>query len=124
MGTFEAAIQDATGESFEFLAVNSRTPPESLRAKTVDFGMSRPAEHVVSNPLTDAKPIIGRRRPDYDLSRVNDIEKIPPSQNIAHQNNVSMNQLAIEDRASDYVGAMYRHPDYPQFDPFIGDWDF
>ncbi|MFY0680333.1 MAG: PhnD/SsuA/transferrin family substrate-binding protein [Thalassovita sp.] len=68
-GPFKDALETATGETFEFYAVNSRTAAaEALRAKTVDFVVSGPAEYVVINKLTQAVPMIGLGRPDYHCS--------------------------------------------------------
>lgn len=65
-GPFKEALEAATGESFEFFAVNSRTAAaEALRAETVDFVVSGPAEYVVINKLTNATPLVGLGRPDY-----------------------------------------------------------
>jgi phosphonate transport system substrate-binding protein len=65
-GPFKEALEAATGESFEFFAVNSRTAAaEALRGETVDFVVSGPAEYVVINKLTNATPLIGLGRPDY-----------------------------------------------------------
>lgn len=65
-GPFKDALETATGETFEFFAVNSRTAAaEALRGKTVDFVVTGPAEYVVINKLTDATPLIGLGRPDY-----------------------------------------------------------
>lgn len=65
-GPFRMALEAATGDTFEFFPVNSRTAAaEALRAKSVDLVISGPAEYVVINKLTDAKPIIGLGRPDY-----------------------------------------------------------
>ncbi|MEN0088492.1 MAG: PhnD/SsuA/transferrin family substrate-binding protein [Pseudomonadota bacterium] len=65
-GPFKDAMEAATGDTFEFFAVNSRTAAaEALRGETVDFVVSGPAEYVVINKLTDATPIIGLGRPDY-----------------------------------------------------------
>lgn len=65
-GPFKAALESATGETFEFFPVNSRTAAaEALRGKTVDFVVSGPAEYVVINKLTKATPLIGLGRPDY-----------------------------------------------------------
>lgn len=65
-GPFKDALETATGETFEFFAVNSRTAAaEALRAETVDFVVSGPAEYVVINKLTEARPLIGLGRPDY-----------------------------------------------------------
>ena len=65
-GPFKEALEAATGETFEFYAVNSRTAAaEALRGETVDFVVSGPAEYVVINKLTDAAPLIGLGRPDY-----------------------------------------------------------
>lgn len=65
-GPFKAALEKASGLEFEFFAVNSRTAAaEALRAKRVDFVVTGPAEYVVINKLTDARPLIGFGRPDY-----------------------------------------------------------
>ena len=65
-GPFKEALETATGETFEFFAVNSRTAAaEALRGETVDFVVSGPAEYVVINKLTNATPLIGLGRPDY-----------------------------------------------------------
>ena len=65
-GPFKEALEAATGETFEFFPVNSRTAAaEALRGETVDFVVSGPAEYVVINKLTDATPIVGLGRPDY-----------------------------------------------------------
>jgi phosphonate transport system substrate-binding protein len=65
-GPFKEALETATGETFEFFAVNSRTAAaEALRGETVDFVVSGPAEYVVINKLTDATALIGLGRPDY-----------------------------------------------------------
>lgn len=70
-GPFKEALETATGETFEFYAVNSRTAAaEALRAKTVDFVVSGPAEYVVINKLTQATPLIGLGRPDYHCAIV------------------------------------------------------
>jgi phosphonate transport system substrate-binding protein len=70
-GPFKAALEEATGETFEFFPVNSRTAAaEALRAETVDFVISGPAEYVVINKLTDAAPLIGLGRPDYHCAIV------------------------------------------------------
>ena len=70
-GPFKEALETATGQTFEFFAVNSRTAAaEALRAETVDFVVSGPAEYVVINALTDATPIIGLGRPDYHCAIV------------------------------------------------------
>ncbi|MEO1681298.1 MAG: PhnD/SsuA/transferrin family substrate-binding protein [Pseudomonadota bacterium] len=65
-GPFKEALETATGETFEFFPVNSRTAAaEALRGETVDFVVSGPAEYVVINKLTDAVPLVGLGRPDY-----------------------------------------------------------
>lgn len=65
-GPFKAELEKATGDTFEFFPVNSRTAAaEALRAKRVDFVVSGPAEYVVINKLTQATPLIGLGRPDY-----------------------------------------------------------
>lgn len=70
-GEFKAALEEATGETFEFFAVNSRTAAaEALRGETVDFVISGPAEYVVINKLTNAAPLIGLGRPDYHCAIV------------------------------------------------------
>ncbi len=70
-GPFKDALEAATGDSFEFFAVNSRTAAaEALRGKTVDFVVSGPAEYVVINKLTNATPIVGLGRPDYHCAIV------------------------------------------------------
>lgn len=70
-GPFKDAMEAATGDSFEFFAVNSRTAAaEALRGKTVDFVVSGPAEYVVINKLTDATALIGLGRPDYHCAIV------------------------------------------------------
>lgn len=70
-GPFKEALEAATGETFEFFAVNSRTAAaEALRGETVDFVVSGPAEYVVINKLTNATPIIGLGRPDYHCAIV------------------------------------------------------
>ena len=70
-GPFKEALETATGETFEFFAVNSRTAAaEALRGETVDFVVSGPAEYVVINKLTEATPIIGLGRPDYHCAIV------------------------------------------------------
>ena len=70
-GPFKEALEAATGDSFEFFAVNSRTAAaEALRGETVDFVVSGPAEYVVINKLTNATPIVGLGRPDYHCAIV------------------------------------------------------
>ena len=70
-GPFKEALEAATGETFEFLPVNSRTAAaEALRGETVDFVISGPAEYVVINKLTNATPLIGLGRPDYHCAIV------------------------------------------------------
>jgi phosphonate transport system substrate-binding protein len=65
-GPFKEALDAATGDTFEFVPVNSRTAAaEALRGETVDFVISGPAEYVVINKLTEARPLIGLGRPDY-----------------------------------------------------------
>ncbi|MEL6913037.1 MAG: PhnD/SsuA/transferrin family substrate-binding protein [Pseudomonadota bacterium] len=70
-GPFKDALEAATGDTFEFFAVNSRTAAaEALRGETVDFVVSGPAEYVVINKLTNATPIVGLGRPDYHCAIV------------------------------------------------------
>lgn len=65
-GPFKAALEKATGHSFAFFPVASRTAAaEALRAKRVDFVITGPAEYVVINKMTNAKPLVGLSRPDY-----------------------------------------------------------
>ena len=65
-------METATGETFEFFAVNSRTAAaEALRGETVDFVVSGPAEYVVINKLTRRHAdLIGLGRPDYHCAIV------------------------------------------------------
>jgi len=70
-GPFKEALEAATGDTFEFFPVNSRTAAaEALRGETVDFVISGPAEYVVINTLTNATPLIGLGRPDYHCTIV------------------------------------------------------
>ncbi len=70
-GPFKEALETATGDTFEFFPVNSRTAAaESLRGENVDFVVSGPAEYVVINKLTEATPLIGLGRPDYHCTIV------------------------------------------------------
>lgn len=65
-GPFKAAVEQATGMKFTFFAVNSRTAAaEALKAKHLDFVVTGPAEYIVINKMTSAKPLIGISRPDY-----------------------------------------------------------
>lgn len=65
-GPFKAELEKATGETFDFFPVSSRTAAaEALRGETVDFVVTGPAEYIVINTLTKATPIIGFGRPDY-----------------------------------------------------------
>mgnify|MGYP000368171790 CR=1 FL=1 len=65
-GPFKAALEAATGESFEFFPVSSRTAAaEALRAERVDFVITGPAEYVVINKMTNATTVVGLSRPDY-----------------------------------------------------------
>lgn len=70
-GPFKSSLEEATGDTFEFFPVNSRTAAaEALRGQTVDFVVSGPAEYVVINKLTNATPLIGLGRPDYHCTIV------------------------------------------------------
>jgi phosphonate transport system substrate-binding protein len=65
-GPFKAALEAATGETFDFFPVSSRTAAaEALRGETVDFVITGPAEYIVINTLSKATPLIGFGRPDY-----------------------------------------------------------
>jgi len=65
-GPFKAALEAATGETFEFFPVSSRTASaEALRGETIDFVITGPAEYIIINTLTKATPLIGFGRPDY-----------------------------------------------------------
>jgi phosphonate transport system substrate-binding protein len=65
-GPFKAALEKASGVRFDFFPVNNRTAAaESLRAKRVDFVITGPAEYVVINKMTSARPVVGLGRPDY-----------------------------------------------------------
>jgi phosphonate transport system substrate-binding protein len=47
-GPFKVALEAATGETFEFFPVASRTASaEALRGETVDFVITGPAEYIV-----------------------------------------------------------------------------
>jgi phosphonate transport system substrate-binding protein len=70
-GPFKAALEAASGQTFEFFPVNNRTAAaEALRAKRVDFVITGPAEYVVINKLTDATTVVGLSRPDYHCAIV------------------------------------------------------
>jgi len=70
-GPFKTALESASGETFEFFPVNSRTAAaEALRANRVDFVVSGPAEYVVINKMTNATPLIGLGRPGYHCAIV------------------------------------------------------
>ncbi len=70
-GPFKAAIESATGETFEFFPVTSRTAAaEALRGQSVDFVITGPAEYIVINTLTDSAPLVGLGRPDYHCAIV------------------------------------------------------
>jgi phosphonate transport system substrate-binding protein len=65
-GPFKAALEAASGETFNFFPVSSRTAAaEALRGETVDFVVTGPAEYIVINTLTKATPLVGFGRPDY-----------------------------------------------------------
>jgi phosphonate transport system substrate-binding protein len=65
-GPFKEQIEKASGISFEFFPVNSRTAAaEALKAKRVDVVISGPAEYVVINKVTSAEAVIALSRPDY-----------------------------------------------------------
>lgn len=65
-GPFKTALEAATGETFNFFPVSSRTASaEALRGETVDFVITGPAEYIIINTLTSATPLIGFGRPDY-----------------------------------------------------------
>lgn len=70
-GLFKAALAAASGETFEFFPVSSRTAAaEALRGKTVDFVITGPAEYIVIKTLADATPLVGFGRPDYHCAIV------------------------------------------------------
>lgn len=63
---FRNLLTEQTGYDVEFAPVTSRTAAvELLKSEKVDFVLTGPAEYVVMNKLTDAKPILGFSRPDY-----------------------------------------------------------
>ena len=65
-GPFKAALEAATGETFNFFPVSSRSASaEALRGESVDFVITGPAEYIIINTLTKATPLIGFGRPDY-----------------------------------------------------------
>jgi len=135
-GPFKDALETATGETFEFFAVNSRTAAaEALRGETVDFVVSGPAEYVVINKLTDATPLIGLGRPDYHcaiitradtnmlcpmqvladhgVDPVNDIEKLHTSRNIAHEALKNGDVDAIGSNAGSWLNVRNAETDLP-----------
>jgi len=70
-GAFKGVLEAATGETFEFFPVASRTAAaEALRGETVDFVISGPAEYIVINTMTKAAPLVGFGRPDYHCAIV------------------------------------------------------
>ncbi|MBK1698520.1 PhnD/SsuA/transferrin family substrate-binding protein [Rhodovibrio salinarum] len=63
---FSSLLKEKTGYEVEFAPVTSRTASvELLKSEKVDFILTGPAEFVVMNKLTDAKPVLGFSRPDY-----------------------------------------------------------
>jgi phosphonate transport system substrate-binding protein len=63
---FTEKMKDYTGYTIEFAPVTSRTAAvELLRSENVDLVLTGPAEYVVINKLTEAKPLLGFSRPDY-----------------------------------------------------------
>ncbi|MCI0755133.1 PhnD/SsuA/transferrin family substrate-binding protein [Teichococcus vastitatis] len=65
-GPFRDRLQQATGFTFDFFPVSSRTAAaEALRARRVDLVITGPAEYVVINKMTNATALIGLSRPDY-----------------------------------------------------------
>ncbi len=65
-GPFKEELEKASGLTIEFFPVNNRTAAaEALRFEKVDMVLTGPAEYVVMNKRTNAKPIVGFSRPDY-----------------------------------------------------------
>lgn len=63
---FRNLLTEQTNYEVEFAPVTSRTAAvELLKSEKVDFVLTGPAEYVVMNKLTNAKPILGFSRPDY-----------------------------------------------------------
>jgi phosphonate transport system substrate-binding protein len=65
-GGFRNALSEATGLSFEFFPVNSRTiAGEALRAKKVEFVLTGPSEYTVYGSRAKVVPVVAFARPDY-----------------------------------------------------------
>lgn len=95
-GKFKAALEKAGGHSFEFFPVNNRTAAaEALRAKRVDFVITGPAEYVVINKMTNAKPLIGLSRPDYFCAVV-----VKPASDIVKPADLKGKKVAMDDIGS------------------------
>jgi phosphonate transport system substrate-binding protein len=65
-GAFEETFERTSGMELEFFAVQDRVAAAAaLEADRVDVVFTGPAEYVVLNARTDARPIIAINRPDY-----------------------------------------------------------
>jgi phosphonate transport system substrate-binding protein len=63
---FRDTLEEITGYEIEFFPVSNRTAAaEALDAERVDFVLTGPAEYVVMNKRTNARPVVGFGRPDY-----------------------------------------------------------
>ena len=63
---FADVLTKESGLEVELFPVTNRTAAaEALRAKRVDFVLTGPAEYVVMQKITSAKPVVGFSRPDY-----------------------------------------------------------
>lgn len=95
-GPFKAQLEKTTGMTFVFFPVNSRTAAvEALRAKRVDLVITGPAEYVVINKLTNAKPLIGLSRPDYLCALV-----VRADSNISAPADLKGKKMAMDDIGS------------------------
>jgi phosphonate transport system substrate-binding protein len=95
-GPFKAALEKASGEKLKFFPVSNRTAAaEALRAKHVDFVISGPAEYVVINKMTDAKPMIGLGRPDYFCGII-----VRADSGISHPSQLKGKKVAFSDVGS------------------------
>lgn len=65
-GPFKAAFEKISGLTLEFFPVSGRTAAvEAMAAKQVDFVLTGPAEYVVFQARTNARPVVTWQRPDY-----------------------------------------------------------
>jgi phosphonate transport system substrate-binding protein len=65
-GPFKDAFEKISGLKLEFFPVSGRTAAvEAMAAKQVDFVLTGPAEYVVFQSRTNARPVVTWQRPDY-----------------------------------------------------------